>query len=75
MSPSGSPHRDDARELDVMEFTAGSGRWPAGTAGTVVEELEGRHALVEIADQRGHTLYSDLVEMPLDFLRPRPHFS
>lgn len=52
--------------LDVVELQASSGRWPAGTTGTVVERWTDR-ALVEIADERGHTL--DLVELPLSVLR------
>jgi hypothetical protein len=38
-----------------------SGRWPAGTIGTVVEALD-QGAIVEIADDRGHTL--DMLSLP-----------
>ena len=38
--------------LDVVEFLTASGRWPAGTTGTVVEAHDQR-ALVEITDDRG----------------------
>jgi hypothetical protein len=47
--------------LDVVELTAESGPWPAGTVGTVVE----RHddiLLVEVDDERGHAI--DYVEVP-----------
>ncbi len=39
--------------LDVVEPLAESGRWPAGTIGTVVEADQDR-VLVEIGDDRGH---------------------
>ena len=55
--------------LDVVEFLVDSGRWPAGTLGTVVEanvEL----ALVEISDDRGHAL--DFVSVPHHTLASRP---
>jgi hypothetical protein len=38
--------------LEVVEFLATSGRWPAGTTGTV--EADDQRALVEITDDRGH---------------------
>jgi hypothetical protein len=47
--------------LDVVELRVESGRWPVGTAGTVVEKLE-RGAIVEIADEHGHTL--DMLSLP-----------
>jgi hypothetical protein len=47
--------------LDVVEFLTESGRWPAGTVGTVVE-VDDRYALVEISDDRGHAL--DFVSLP-----------
>jgi hypothetical protein len=55
------------KELDVVELTADAGRWPAGTVGTVVETFPSS-ALVEIADERGHS--EDFVTLPFDVLRP-----
>jgi hypothetical protein len=55
------------KELDVVELTADPGRWPAGTIGTVVEVFPSS-ALVEIADERGHS--EDFVTLPFDVLRP-----
>jgi hypothetical protein len=49
----------------VVELRTRSGRWPIGTTGTIVE-LEDDRALVEVADERGHTL--DFVEVPVAFL-------
>jgi len=49
--------------LEVVEFLTASGRWPAGTTGTVVE-ADDRRALVEITDDRGHA--SDFVSLPHD---------
>lgn len=51
------------RELSVVELQTASGRWPAGTPGTIVE-IESSTVLVEVADDRGHLL--DLVSLPLD---------
>jgi hypothetical protein len=51
--------------LDVVELLTASGRWPAGTVGTVVE-ADDRTALIEIADARGHAL--DFVSLPHDAL-------
>jgi hypothetical protein len=56
MSPEYDLHR-----LEVVELEAERGRWPIGTRGTIVE-LADSAALVEIADDRGHTL--DLIEIP-----------
>jgi hypothetical protein len=53
--------------LDVVELTAASGRWPKGTRGTVLELFGSEAALVEVADDRGHTL--DELELPIDVLR------
>lgn len=47
--------------LDVVELTGDAGRWPAGTIGTIIE-ADRDHALVEISDDRGHTL--DLITLP-----------
>jgi chemotaxis protein histidine kinase CheA len=49
--------------LDIVELRADSGRWPAGTVGTVVEADEDK-VLVEISDDRGHGL--DLIALPHD---------
>jgi hypothetical protein len=49
------------RTLDVVELIADSGRWPAGTVGTVLE-ADDRSALVEISDDHGHAL--DFVSVP-----------
>lgn len=51
--------------LDVVELRVDSGRWPAGTVGTVVE-ADDQQALVEISDDRGHAL--DFVALPQDAL-------
>lgn len=53
--------------LDVVELVVGSGRWPAGTVGTVVE-VDADKALVEISDDRGHGL--DFISLPHDALAP-----
>jgi len=53
--------------LDVVELLVDSGRWPAGTVGTVVE-ADDDEALVEISDDRGHAL--DFVTIPHDALAP-----
>jgi len=55
--------------LDVVELTVESGRWPAGTVGTVVE-ADADRVLVEISDDRGHAL--DFVSLPHDALATRP---
>lgn len=51
--------------LDVVELRTDSGRWAAGTVGTVVEADDDR-ALVEISDDRGHAL--DFVALPHESL-------
>ena len=51
--------------LEVVEFLTESGRWPAGTVGTVIE-ASASSALVEIADNRGHAI--DFVSVPQDAL-------
>ncbi|MGH3267449.1 MAG: hypothetical protein ACRDNS_36315, partial [Trebonia sp.] len=51
--------------LDVVELLIDSGRWPAGTIGTVVES-DSDQALVEISDDRGHGL--DFITLPHDAL-------
>jgi hypothetical protein len=53
--------------LDVVEMLTNSGRWPAGTLGTVVE-ADDTVALVEIDDDRGHAM--DFVSLPHDALAP-----
>lgn len=57
---------DKLHTLDVVELTVASGRWPAGTVGTVVE-MHDRTLMVEIDDDRGHAL--DYVEVPFDAAR------
>lgn len=52
-------------EHDVVRLLTESGRWPAGTVGTVVESGD-TLALVEIADDRGHAL--DFVSLPHESL-------
>jgi hypothetical protein len=51
--------------LDIVELKVDSGRWPAGTVGTVVE-ADPKKALVEISDDRGHGL--DFISVPHDAL-------
>ncbi|MGI8507416.1 MAG: hypothetical protein ACR2MK_11575 [Solirubrobacteraceae bacterium] len=53
--------------LDVVELRVDSGRWPAGTIGTVVE-ADSEQVLVEISDDRGHGL--DFISLPQDALAP-----
>jgi hypothetical protein len=53
--------------LSIVELRVESGRWPAGTRGTVVEVVE-QGALIEISDERGHTL--EVLALPYDVLRP-----
>lgn len=53
--------------LDVVELRVDSGRWPAGTVGTVVE-ADDKQALIEISDDRGHAL--DFVTLPHNALAP-----
>lgn len=55
--------------LDVVEPRAATGRWPGGTAGTVIE-ADVERALVEISNDRGHAL--DFIFLPHDALAPRP---
>jgi hypothetical protein len=58
--------------LGVVELKVDSGRWPAGTVGTVVE-ADADQALVEISDDRGHGL--DFVSLPHDALSAHQHSS
>ena len=51
--------------LDVVELLVNSGRWPAGTIGTIVE-ADADKALIEISDDRGHAL--DFITVPQDAL-------
>ncbi len=55
--------------LDVVELLVDSGRWPAGTVGTVVE-ADAEQALVEISDDRGHAL--DFISVTHGALGSRP---
>ena len=59
---------DRLHVLDVVELRAASGRWPQGTEGTVLELFGSEGALVEISDERGHTL--EELELPIEMLRP-----
>jgi hypothetical protein len=52
--------------LSIVELRVESGRWAAGTRATVVEVLD-QGALVEISDDRGHTL--EVLALPYDVLR------
>lgn len=62
-----STSRELIKVLDVVELTAASGRLPKGTRGTVLELFGSDAALVEVADDRGHTL--DELELPVDVLK------
>ncbi len=48
-------------EHDVVALRRQAGRWPAGTVGAVVSE-QGKHKLIEIADDQGVML--DLISRP-----------
>jgi hypothetical protein len=54
------------RELDIVELVVEAGRWPAGTRATVLEVFADG-PLVEIADERGHTL--EMLSLPWSGLR------
>jgi hypothetical protein len=58
--------------LETVELLTASGRWPAGTTGTVVEAND-QHALVEIIDDRGHAF--DFRSVPHDKLASAGHRS
>lgn len=58
---------ESVKVLDAVELTMASGRWPKGTRGTVLELFGAEAALIEVADDRGHTL--DELELPVDVLR------
>jgi DNA polymerase/3'-5' exonuclease PolX len=59
-------------EIDVVAFTEaidkdeGTGKWPAGTRGTVVIDL-GDHKMVEISDNHGVAL--DFPVVPVEQLQ------
>ena len=59
-------------EIDYVAFTEaidkdeGTGKWPAGTRGTVVHDF-GDHKMVEISNDRGETL--DLPVVPVEKLK------
>lgn len=53
--------------LDVVELVTDSGRWPAGTIGTIVE-ADNERALIEISDDRGHGL--DFIAVPHHAVAP-----
>src|SRR6266511_5263688 len=65
--PRTSMSPEPVKVLDVVELTAASGRWPRGTEGTVLELFGTEAALVEISDERGHTL--EELELPISALR------
>jgi len=58
-------------EIDVAAFTEaidkveGTGKWPAGTEGTVVSDF-GDHKMIEISDDQGVAL--DFVTVPVEQL-------
>jgi hypothetical protein len=62
-----SPVMADRRHsvLEVVELLTASGRWAAGTTGTVVQ-IDDQRALVEIADDHGRA--TDFVSLPHDKL-------
>jgi len=55
------------QELDVVELTVEVGRWPAHTRATVLEAFADG-VLLEIADERGHTI--SLPSVPWAAIRP-----
>jgi hypothetical protein len=55
--------------LDVVELLVDSGRWPAGTIGTVVE-ADSEQAMIEISDDRGHA--PDFISVPHAALASHP---
>jgi uncharacterized protein DUF4926 len=56
--------------LDVVELRVVSGRWPAGTVGTVVEVFSDG-VMVEIADEQGRGI--DFLELPMDAVSVSKH--
>ena len=56
------------KSLDTVELAVASGRWAAGTVGTVVKTTKDDGAIVEVVDERGHT--EDWLTLPQDALRP-----
>lgn len=58
----------EIRELDVVELAVDVGRWSAGTHATVLEMFGDGAVMVEIADERGHTL--EMLSLPGAILRP-----
>src|SRR5919108_6217004 len=67
LPPPTSMFPEPVKVLDVVELEVATGRWPKGTQGTVLERFGSEAALVEIADDRGHTL--DELELPVEVLR------
>lgn len=55
--------------LDGVELRVSTGRWRAGTVGTVVEVFDDG-VMVEIADKDGRTL--EILSVPLDAVSPLP---
>jgi len=58
---------DSPHILDVVELRSGTGRWPAGTTGTVVDTQDD-HVLVEISDDRGRGI--EFLEISEDAVAP-----
>ena len=58
--------RPEVEENDVVRFLAPIGRWPAGSAGTVVSAAFADVMLVEISDRDGCAL--DFVDAPVELL-------
>jgi hypothetical protein len=58
-----------AKLLDVVELRVASGRWPAGTVATVIDEPPDG-VLVEVADEHGRSL--DTFEVPREAVRVLP---
>jgi hypothetical protein len=56
----------DVELLDWVRLSRPFEGWPGGTIGAVVD-LDGSDALVEIADEQGHTV--DLFNVPVELLR------
>jgi hypothetical protein len=60
-------HENDYVELtQPVDKVEGTGRWPAGTRGTVVAE-HGEHKMIEISDDRGVAL--DFISQTEDQLK------
>lgn len=67
----GSHEAGSLKNLDVVETVVDSGRWPAGTVGTVIETDDPSAVLIEISDEHGHSL--DFASLPRRALRLVSH--